>query len=76
MNQQQQTLCNGLCTAAKIAKFWPWLTLLSKLHCNLVDTRTSHSGMGCSQEDKDAAVAACGKVAAHEQAFWQMAYEG
>ncbi len=32
--------------------------------------------MGCSQEDKDAAVAACGKVAAHEQAFWQMAYEG
>jgi len=32
--------------------------------------------MGCSQEIQDAAVAACGQVAAHEQAFWQMAYEG
>lgn len=28
------------------------------------------------QEEKDAAVEACGKVAEHERAFWQMAYEG
>lgn len=28
-----------------------------------------------TQEEQTAAAEACGKVAAHEQAFWQMAYE-
>lgn len=29
-----------------------------------------------TQEEQTKAAEACGKVAAHEQAFWQMAYEG
>lgn len=28
------------------------------------------------QEEQQAAADACGKVAEHEQAFWQMAFEG
>lgn len=47
-----------------------------KQYCKQLEKQTDIALQDASQEDKDAAVAACGKVAAHEQAFWQMAYEG
>lgn len=33
-----------------------------------------HCEVNCVQEVQEQAIAVCAEVAAHEQAFWQMAY--
>jgi len=75
VNTAAADLVQQLMHCCQMAEFWPlaYIVVQTALYPG---AHTLHSGMGCSQEIQDAAAAACGQVAAHEQAFWQMAYEG
>ncbi|KAL3132883.1 hypothetical protein ABBQ38_006802 [Trebouxia sp. C0009 RCD-2024] len=45
-------------------------------YCQLLERQADAALQHASKEEQQAAADACGHVAKHEQAFWQMAFEG